>query len=441
MRNKGPVLLDEITEMPTSVQSKLLQVLQNKQFFRPGSGAAVDVDVRILAASSANIERALSEKKLREDLYYRLSAFTVQAPPLRQRKDEIPLLLRHFMHHLAKHYDMAPRTFSPAVLDACHAYSWPGNLRELEEFVKRYLVMGDKELSFGAQKSEHASEQRPARAQNSQPDMADLDGNDERKRRAPFQSQLTQVTGAKCSVRSGKKRNCHGSRENRLEPKSRSAVADGQLSNLAVQDRAIPHELLGSPSVRIFQETAPGAMESGFSHQMRTRALQLLSLEQTMTITVRKMCWQRAVMFVICMLISGCLAAQTDAAKNTNGRPNRKRRQLPPTPILALLQSRPTMTLTSSASTTFLSINVWKEPEVSRTVPVRSDGKISLPLAGEVQASGETPIQLEKALAAKLQSFISEPEVTVIVTEIKSQKFNILGMVTKPGTYPADKLL
>jgi two-component system response regulator AtoC len=152
---KGTVLLDEIAEMPTSVQSKVLQVMQNKQFFRPGSGAAVEVDVRILAATSANIERALSEKKLREDLYYRLSAFTVQSPPLRQRKDELPLLLRHFMHHLAKHYGLPPRTFSPAVLDACHAYSWPGNLRELEEFVKRYLVMGDKELTLGAESPEH----------------------------------------------------------------------------------------------------------------------------------------------------------------------------------------------------------------------------------------------------------------------------------------------
>jgi two-component system response regulator AtoC len=173
---RGTVLLDEIAEMPTSIQSKLLQVLQNKQFFRPGSGATVDVDVRILAATSANIERALSERKLREDLYYRLSAFTVQAPPLRQRKDELPLLLRHFMHHLAKHYGLPPRTFSPAVLDACDAYSWPGNLRELEEFVKRYLVMGDKDLAFGAQKSEDVSEHiRPA--QNLQPAMAVVDGN------------------------------------------------------------------------------------------------------------------------------------------------------------------------------------------------------------------------------------------------------------------------
>jgi polysaccharide biosynthesis/export protein len=83
-----------------------------------------------------------------------------------------------------------------------------------------------------------------------------------------------------------------------------------------------------------------------------------------------------------------------------------------------------------------LAINVWKEPEVSKTVPVRSDGKISLPLAGEVQASGVTPRQLELDLSRRLASYISQPEVTVIVQEIKSQKFNILGQVAKPGAYP-----
>lgn len=83
-----------------------------------------------------------------------------------------------------------------------------------------------------------------------------------------------------------------------------------------------------------------------------------------------------------------------------------------------------------------LAVNVWKEPEISRSVPVRSDGKISLPLVGEVQASGQTPHQLELEIAKKLQSYISEPDVTVIVQEIKSQKFNILGLVAKPGAYP-----
>lgn len=83
-----------------------------------------------------------------------------------------------------------------------------------------------------------------------------------------------------------------------------------------------------------------------------------------------------------------------------------------------------------------LSINVWKEPDVSRIVPVRSDGKISLPLIGEIQASGRTPLQLDQEIATKLKAYISEPEVTVMVQESKSQKFNILGLVAKPGAYP-----
>jgi polysaccharide export outer membrane protein len=82
-----------------------------------------------------------------------------------------------------------------------------------------------------------------------------------------------------------------------------------------------------------------------------------------------------------------------------------------------------------------LAINVWKEPDISRSVPVRSDGKISLPLVGELQAGGQTPRQLEEQITKRLQSYISEPEVTVIVTDSKSQKVNILGMVARPGAY------
>jgi polysaccharide export outer membrane protein len=83
-----------------------------------------------------------------------------------------------------------------------------------------------------------------------------------------------------------------------------------------------------------------------------------------------------------------------------------------------------------------LAINVWKEPEVSRSLPVRSDGRISLPLVGEVQAAGRTPLELEQAIADKLGSFITNPEVTVMVQQINSEKFNILGQVAKPGSYP-----
>jgi len=82
-----------------------------------------------------------------------------------------------------------------------------------------------------------------------------------------------------------------------------------------------------------------------------------------------------------------------------------------------------------------LAINVWKEPDISRSIPVRSDGKISLPLVGEVQAAGLTPLKLETDIAAKLKSYISEPEVTVMVQQVNSQKFNILGQVARPGSY------
>src|SRR5262249_50415496 len=98
---------------------------------------------------SANIEQAVAAKKFREDLYYCLSAFTLHVPPLRQRKEEIPLLMHHFMQQLAKHYDLPAREFTPAVLAACQQYAWPGNLSELERFVKRYLVMPDQEFALG----------------------------------------------------------------------------------------------------------------------------------------------------------------------------------------------------------------------------------------------------------------------------------------------------
>ena len=141
----GTILLDEITEMPMALQAKIVQVLQHKRFV--GIGGVREFDVRILASSTTNIEPAISENRLREDLYYLLTAYTVHVPPLRQRLGEIPLLLRHFMHHLARHYGLSSRAFSPVLLQACQAHSWPGNLRELESFVKRYL-MGAQELEL-----------------------------------------------------------------------------------------------------------------------------------------------------------------------------------------------------------------------------------------------------------------------------------------------------
>jgi two-component system response regulator AtoC len=154
---KGTLLLEEITEMPLDVQSRLLQILQDKQFVRPGEHQSVAVDVRVLAATSAKLDRALAEKRLREDLFYRLSAFTVHVPPLRQRKEEIKVLLQCYMHKLAHHYGLPPREFTAPVLDACIHHTWPGNLKELEIFVKRYLVAGDREIHLSVGDTEPGS--------------------------------------------------------------------------------------------------------------------------------------------------------------------------------------------------------------------------------------------------------------------------------------------
>ncbi len=146
--NKGTILLDEIGEMPPLLQAKLLHVLQDQQFSRLGSRSVIKVDVRILAATNINIPEAIANKRLREDLYYRLNAFTLQIPPLRERKEEIPILLKHFMTHMAEQYARPPLPISQELLQACLNYSWPGNLRELNNFIKRYLVLGDEQLAI-----------------------------------------------------------------------------------------------------------------------------------------------------------------------------------------------------------------------------------------------------------------------------------------------------
>ncbi|MGH9452224.1 MAG: sigma-54-dependent transcriptional regulator [Terriglobia bacterium] len=146
--DKGTFLLDEIGEMPPALQAKLLHVLQDQQFSRLGSRTMVKVDVRILAATNIDIPEAIASRKFREDLYYRLNAFTINVPPLRERKEEIPLLIRHFMGLFAARYARAPLAVSPALIDACLNYRWPGNLRELENFVKRYLILGDEALAL-----------------------------------------------------------------------------------------------------------------------------------------------------------------------------------------------------------------------------------------------------------------------------------------------------
>jgi polysaccharide export outer membrane protein len=142
---------------------------------------------------------------------------------------------------------------------------------------------------------------------------------------------------------------------------------------------------------------------------------------------------------LLCVALASLLSAQTQNQSKVNspkaGTQGDPAKITAPNASPAIASDKPHDDTFIIGVNDVLAVNVWKETEISRSVPVRSDGKISLPLVGEVQASGHTPRQLEQDIAAKLQSYISEPEVTVIVQQINSQKFNILGQVTKPGSY------
>lgn len=146
--NGGTILLDEIGEMAPALQAKLLHVLQDHEISRLGGRFPMKVDVRVLAATNVNINEAIASKKFREDLYYRLNAFTLQLPALRDRQEEVPVLLEHFMAQMAKAFGRPPLTFSDRLLRACTAYPWPGNVRELQNFVKRYLIFASEETAL-----------------------------------------------------------------------------------------------------------------------------------------------------------------------------------------------------------------------------------------------------------------------------------------------------
>src|SRR5271167_3213233 len=171
---QGTILLDEIGEMPPALQAKLLHFLQDHRFSRLGSRTTIKADVRILAATNVRVEEALASKALREDLYYRLSGFTMLIPPLRDRKKEIPLLLEHFMKRNAAQFSSPERRFSSKLIQACLSYSWPGNLRQLENFVRRYLVLGDEELAISELRMSQRSNGELEASVVTQPDVTGL---------------------------------------------------------------------------------------------------------------------------------------------------------------------------------------------------------------------------------------------------------------------------
>lgn len=138
----GTLFLDEVTEMPLDLQVKLLRVLETGQFMRVGTNREIGCDIRIVAATNRNPEQAVQEGKLREDLYYRLSVFPLELPPLRERGDDILFLAQRFLHSLNQESGKN-KDFSPDAAAALAQYEWPGNVRELKNFVRRAFIMAD----------------------------------------------------------------------------------------------------------------------------------------------------------------------------------------------------------------------------------------------------------------------------------------------------------
>jgi two-component system, NtrC family, response regulator AtoC len=149
LADEGSIFLDEIGEMDPRLQAKLLQVLQDEEFYRVGGKRSVRVDARVLVATNRNLETAIRQGSFREDLFYRLNVVTIRVPPLRERKEEIVPLVKHFVEKYRARYRGGLEQVPAEVMERFHTYDWPGNVRELENLVRRLVVLRDPAMVLG----------------------------------------------------------------------------------------------------------------------------------------------------------------------------------------------------------------------------------------------------------------------------------------------------
>jgi formate hydrogenlyase transcriptional activator len=141
LAHKGTLFLDEVGDIPPELQPKLLRVLQEQEFERLGATKTIKLDVRLVAATHRDLAKMVADGRFREDLYYRLNVFPVALPPLRERPEDIPRLVRHFTQQFARRMGRRIETIPSAVLDSLVRYSWPGNVRELQNIIERAVIL------------------------------------------------------------------------------------------------------------------------------------------------------------------------------------------------------------------------------------------------------------------------------------------------------------
>jgi two-component system, NtrC family, response regulator AtoC len=142
LANGGTIFLDEIGDMSPTLQSKLLRALEEKCFRRIGGTVDIKVDVRVIAATNKDLEKSIAEGRFREDLYYRLNIITITSPPLRSRKEDVPLLVEHFLKRFGEEFRKPARPLTKEAMDKLAGYDWPGNVRELKNSIERAVLLG-----------------------------------------------------------------------------------------------------------------------------------------------------------------------------------------------------------------------------------------------------------------------------------------------------------
>ena len=143
LAHRGTLFLDEIGDLPLALQAKILRALEEKRFERVGGTQSLHVDVRVVAATNRNLKQRVAERQFREDLYFRLSVFPIQIPPLRERSDDVVILARHFVDRFCRDMNKKTLAVAPAAIDELRAYAWPGNVRELQNCIERAVILCD----------------------------------------------------------------------------------------------------------------------------------------------------------------------------------------------------------------------------------------------------------------------------------------------------------